>query len=709
MPTLSDSGAVGSMPDELLPGSRPRLAVLKSALASHSGVSVALLVVVSTALRGYWTTWVPTPWINGDETIYALLGRSLWHSGHMSILGAPTRFYTAVYPALIGGFLSLPKVALGYALTKWLQALVMSLAAIPIYLWARRLTSPGFGLVAAGLSLALPGLAYSGLLMTEVAFFPALVFAAWTMGRALENASLTNQLLAIAAIAFVVATRLQALVLVLAFPTALVLKLVFDRAPLRSLRAYGPSLLALLALTCGWSAWQLASGGGVGTDVLGAYRVAGETSYDPSVALRYVVYHLADVIVLTGVVPACAVVLLVPRARELPPAARAYLATTLALTAWFVVEVGIFASRLVGTLAERNLFPLAPLFFIGLVVWMKHGAARPRAATAAVAAAAVFLVALVPPQTLTTDAIRWESFTLISFYDIHTWAPGASLRVLLLVSVVPLLSLFALVPHTRLWLIPAVLLVLFVALSGIATETSIGQSRSQSHLVGQRKQWVDLYASGPAVFLTGGEALWPSVYENIFWNDAITRVDTLPGFGVPGPLPQTPVGPETDGRIVYADGRPAASRFVVASNTLTLFGEKLAAPRRAKLVLWRVQQPLRLSTWLTGVSIVTTSIDRRGDLSVAGGMGSDARLVAYACSGSFKLKLVAHGVPTSVAIRTNGSVVRRVRLQPWQAFEGTVAALPRSRAQTSSAGRACALEVTSSAGLDALLELHRGG
>jgi hypothetical protein len=136
MPTPPDSGAVGSMPDKLLPGSGPRLAVLKSVLFSRSGVAVAVLVVVSAALRGYWTTWVPTPWINGDETIYALLGRSLWHSGHMSILGAPTRFYTAVYPALIGGFLSLPKAALGYALAKWLQALVMSLAAIPVYLWA---------------------------------------------------------------------------------------------------------------------------------------------------------------------------------------------------------------------------------------------------------------------------------------------------------------------------------------------------------------------------------------------------------------------------------------------------------------------------------------------------------------------------------------------------------------------------------------------
>ena len=78
----------------------------------------------------------------------------------------------------------------------------------------------------------------------------------------------------------------------------------------------------------------------------------------------------------------------------------------------------------------------------------------------------------------------------------------------------------------------------------------------------------------------------------------------------------------------------------VASNTLTLRGKKLAAPPKAKLVLWQVRPPFRLSTWVTGLSIVETSVDPRGDLSVGGSMAGDARLVAYACSGAFKLKLV---------------------------------------------------------------------
>jgi hypothetical protein len=711
MPDPPDSGALGTMPSAPSRTPGAKLATLRNLAGSRNGLALGLLVLVSAVLRGYWTTWIPTPWINGDETIYALLGRSLWHSGHMSILGAPTRFYSIVYPALIGGFLSVPKVALGYALVKWLQALVMSLAAVPVYLWGRTLTSPGWALVAAALTLTLPGLAYAGLLMTEVAFLPAVVLAAWRIARTLESPSLANQALMAAAIGLAVATRVQALVLLLAYPTALALKLVFDRAGLRSLRSHAPALAALLALAAGWSAWQLASGQGAATDVFGAYRAAGEAPYGAWSALRFVIYHVADLVLLTGVIPACAVMLLLPRVRELSNAGRAHLATTIALTLWFVVEVGIFASRLVGTVAERNLFPLAPLFFLGLVVWLARGAPRPPLATGVLAVTVVGLAAALPPSALTIDAVRWEAFTLIPVYDLHGWAPAVDLRPVLVVAVLLLLAMLVFAPPKRLWLIPTALLLLLAVLSGVATTTTITQARYQTRLVGENKRWIDRAASGPVDFLTGGEALWPSVYENIFWNGSIKRVNTLPGFAVPGPLPQTPVGPLTDGRIVDALGQPVSARFVVASNTLTLFGQKLRSPRRAKLVLWRVQPPLRLSTWETGVSIVTTGVDARGDLSVAGGMGSDAKLVAYACSGEFKVKLVAHGQATTVTIRTNGRVVDRARLQPWHALEKAFPALPPGSTHATPSGvrPACDLEIRSSAGLDALLELHRAG
>src|SRR5262245_34927333 len=130
------------------------------------------LIVVSTLLRSWAASQVSTPWILPDETLYAELGRSLYHSGSFEILGHPVRFYSLVYPALAGIPLSLGDTALGYSLLKPLQALVMSLAAVPTFLWARSVMSRGWALAAAALALTVPGLVYSGLMMTEVAFYP---------------------------------------------------------------------------------------------------------------------------------------------------------------------------------------------------------------------------------------------------------------------------------------------------------------------------------------------------------------------------------------------------------------------------------------------------------------------------------------------------------------------------------------------------------
>src|SRR5436309_4071216 len=167
------------------------------------------VVVVSAALRAWAGLTVPTPWIAPDELIYGELGRSFWQTGHLALLDHPTRFFSFVYPALAGLPLSLGDRQLGYDALKVLQAIVMSLAAVPVYLWGRELVSRGWALVAAALALALPGLAYSGLIMTEVAFYPAFVLAAWAAARTLFRPAAGAQALAVAAILACTATRLQ--------------------------------------------------------------------------------------------------------------------------------------------------------------------------------------------------------------------------------------------------------------------------------------------------------------------------------------------------------------------------------------------------------------------------------------------------------------------------------------------------------------------
>jgi hypothetical protein len=625
---------------------------------------LAAIVVLSTIARGLAGALVPTPWIDPDEVIYAELGRSLWSTGHLTLLGAPTAFYSFVYPALIGGPLSLHDQELGYALLKWLQALVISAAAVPVYLWGRRLAGTRWGLVAAALTVAVPGLAYSGLLMSEVAFYPLVVVVAWTWARALERPSVGRQLLAVATIGVALVTRVQALVLLPALPTAIALLLLFQRS--RSVRRYWPALVGIGALAAGWAAWQLA-GRSAPTRALGAYEAAGETSYSVGSASRFVLYHVADVLLLTGVVPACVVALLVieaVRGREPRRDRQAALAVICAISAWFVLEVGVFASRHVGFLAERNLFALAPLFFLGLATWLAQGAPRPRAPLAVVAAGALAVVAAVPVGKLATRAALPDTFSLIPLYRIEHAVPQLDPRPLLIDAALAALCALCLASRRRLWIIPTTLLLAFTGLSIAASATVVSEARAvNAKLVGSsNRDWIDDHATGPVAYLYAGEAYWNAIYENRFWSRRIERVYTLPGPPVPGPLPTSPVGPLADGRIVFASGRLAPARYAVASDTVAFFGNELVHMRRANLALWAVDPPLRLSTWLIGMGFYTTRGGPTGDLEATGDIASQAHLVVYACSrGLLKLSLEAN-TTTLVKILRNGRPIRQIEL-----------------------------------------------
>ena len=134
--------------------------------------------------------------------------------------------------------LSVSDLAGGYSVLKVLQALVISLAAVPVYFWARSVVPRRWALVAAALTLALPGLAYSGLVMSEVEFYPALVLAAWAMAAAIASPTRRHGLLALGALVLAIATRTQAVVLLPALVIALVLDALLARSP-RRLAAHG--------------------------------------------------------------------------------------------------------------------------------------------------------------------------------------------------------------------------------------------------------------------------------------------------------------------------------------------------------------------------------------------------------------------------------------------------------------------------------------
>jgi hypothetical protein len=622
------------------------------------GLVLAGLVAVSTIVRFAAARAIHTPWITPDEVIYGELGESLWSSGRFEVLGEHMGFFGLVFPALVGPPLLVGDLERGYHWLKLVQAVTMSLAAVPVYYWARSLARPGWALAAAALTVAIPGLAYSGLVMTEVAFYPVLVLAAWAVARALERPTLARQGLVVAACALAAMTRLQAFVLLPVFVTAVALKAVLDRRPGEAVRLL-PAAGGLAALAAAWAGWRLAADGNL-SSLFGAYAPAGETHYATGEALRYTLYHAADLLLLVGVVPLCAVVVLLTfrDSRTLT----AYLATAVSLAAWLVVEVAVFASQHVGLLAERNLLPLAPVAFVGLAAWLDRGAPRPTVATAAAGTGALLLALALPVSRFATLEAFPDAFTLQPLLG-H---PRANLDLVVVAVVGVAVAAFAFVPRRLVAVLPIALGCAFAAISIDASREIVDRDRIvQAASTGTDRRWIDRRADGDVAYLFIGDLNWPTVWQNVFWNRRISHVYGLAGAIVPGGLPQRRVDPRPDGRLEGVD-----ARYVVSLYPISFVGRAVASAG-AGLLLWKVEPPARISSWTQRAA-------------------GRVHVLVFDCRGG-RLRLQLTGQPGSrVELRRDGAPFRSVRITADGTWDGAIPADP------SVSGGVCTFDVEGS-------------
>jgi hypothetical protein len=624
-----------------------------------------LLVAISTVVRSAAALRVPSPWFVPDELVYGELGKSLYRSGHFEILGATPDFFGLVYPVLIGAPLALD-VEAGYRFLKPVQALVMSLTAVPVYLWGRSLMPPRYALLAATLTLCVPGLAYAGFLMTEVAFYPVLTLAAWAMARALARATVRAQALLLAALFAAVMTRLQALALIAVLALAAVLAVGFARTGLRALRPLAPLALAIGSLAILWIAAAALSGG----NALGAYGVTSEHSASRGDSARFVLYHAADLLLLTAVVPVLAFAVLVweaVRGRERSRDTAAFLAVTVALALVSVAQVGVYAATWVGRLAERNLLALAPLFFLAFSLWLARGALRPRSAWGAFAAAFLVL-GFVPWNRLAVDAAIPDAFSIVPFNKLVARSPGSSPALAVPLAAFTLGVAWLLVPRRLAWILAVAVAGLLAGSSVIVSRVIEFQARAYKTItVGSNTRWIDGSTAEPVAFLYAGERGWSGggpVWLNLFWNSRIERVYALWGQQIVGPVPVTPTRVEDDGRLVRSDGRSMDDRYVATASPWTVRGQ-LIASSDAGYRLWQAADgPLRFSTRVSGA--------RLGDFA----LGRRARLTVYDCTGGTAVVALYGFRQARVQIENTAQPTRSVQLRPGRTWTGRVRLTP---------------------------------
>ncbi len=623
------------------------------------------IVVGSFVFRALLGRAVVAPFIMVDEVIWSELARGIADAGEPLLRGEPDPGYSPVYPLLISPvyalFESLPEA---YAGVKALNALVMSLAAVPAYFLARRVASEGLALVAALLAVAVPSLAYTGTVMTENVFYPLFLVFALVLVLVLERPAALRIALLLVLLVVACATRVQAVALAPAVLLAPLLLAVFERRSFRSTLSrfrllYGVVAGLVLILLAG-----LLVAGRTPQDLLGAYSPVGDREYDLAEALRYVWWHLAELSLYVLVVPLAATIVLVGRALTLDERLQAFLASTVALLACLLPVVATFASEFSDRIEERNLFYVAPLLCIALVAWVDRGSPRPRALAAGAAAAAAVLVVAIPfDRFLTTSAIT-DTLMLLPLWSLRDrvgddWVTPAAGAL-----AVGLAAAFLLVPRRYAVALPLLVLGLWVlAIRPIWWGTHGFERFSRGALFqGIRtadRDWVDraLPDGATAAFLWTGRTDRLTVNETEFFNRGVGPVYYVTD-PTPGGLPETRVriDPRT-GRVTLPGGAPVRDEYVLADSSFEPDGTRVAEDRGWGVTLWKVRTPLVSAVRIDGLypndtwsGPEVTYVRRRcagGRLSVS--LSSDPSLFLE---------------PQLVVARSNGRVAGRVRLQP---------------------------------------------
>jgi hypothetical protein len=566
------------------------------------------IVSFSVLVRLWLVHEMPGPYIFVDELIYSELARSLADTASFAVRDVPVHGYSILYPALLAPayrlFDSLPDA---YAAAKATNAVAMSLAAVPAWLLARRVAGRWLALLAAAIAVAVPSMAYTATIVTENLFYPVALLFAWTLVLVLERPSLRRVALLGVVLVAAVATRSQAL----GFVGATVLApfvLALLRWDLRALRPFAPLVAGTLALVVLVVGGQLLRGGSL-SDLLGAYRVVGEGGYDASQVLRFWLWHVEVVTLYVCAVPVAALVVLLFRARSLPPAVQEHLAATLAILATSTLVVAGFASRFASDrVQDRYLFFLAPLLVIVVLAWVELGAPRPVAALLVGGALAVALVTAFPYDRFVGEPARSDTFSLLPLWTVNDHLVGGSYRLTVLVAALALVGLLLLVPARAAIVVPLAVLALFVVLSGPVWKgphgvLQAGRGAVFTGIRGVDRDWIDrsLPDGAHVAVVWTGLADRFTVNQNEFFNRALGDV-YYTSTPTPGGIGETGVGIDpADGTLRTAEGKTIDAPYALLDGSISPDGEIVAQDVPLGITLWRLDGPLSSTTTLTGV------------------------------------------------------------------------------------------------------------
>lgn len=587
---------------------QPRRALAHVAIRTRAAPLV-LLVAGSAAIRMLAAWLRPTPDYFPDEYMYATFSRSI-AAGHLpTVRGVPAHFLPLLEPLLTAPAWLLPTLEDGYRAVQAIDAIVMSLAAIPVYWLARRV---GLGsrsaLAAAALSLTLPSLVYSSFVLSEPFAYPIMLGAVAAGVHALDRPGVRSYALFLALAALGMFTRMQFAVLLPCFVLALALVVVRERRVREFLRTYRRQLGLMLLVSAGLLVLGPARNTGYYPSFTFVPTFGARTAARVAVADALVLVFASGFVLVPGAL--MGVVHGIARARA--RVELAFAALTLALTLGLFVEAVVYghptAAQAQWTghsdyVQERYLFYLLPLWTISFLLYAQRG--WPRRTMHALVALALVVAALRIPLAGYVVGDQFEHsaflFGLRRLAELMTSTSNASLAIVVAAAVATavVLAMTRLVPRRAAAVAVAIAIAGSAAASVGATSLDVGNTRAiyNTELDGH-PTWVDDANAGTAeLLLLPGAA---GAESTLFWNRSIDRVALFHAADAPDGFAADAARVASDGTVIVG-GRPVRGAVVLNTNATSVElenGTTLASTFGNELV--RAEGRLRFRLMLVG-------------------------------------------------------------------------------------------------------------
>lgn len=510
-------------------------------IEAGAGAALAGIVGASFLLRALAGWLRATPVYFPDEYIYAELGRSIAESGRPLVRGVAASFPALLQPIVTAPAWLFEDVEVSYRLVQATGALLMSLAAVPVFFLARRLgLGTGLALGLAAVAVAVPDLFYASWLIAEPVAYPLAVAAMAAGTLALAQPTRKRQLAFIVFAGLATFARVQFVVLPVCFVAALVVVGLRERrlraAVREQLLPLGLFLIPVIALLAAGPGRALGYYEGVLDLDVGALSVTRWFGSD-LMLLAYV----SGWVLVPGALLGIGLAFWRPRSRE----ELSFAALASFFSVAVLLEAAVYAASGANRVQERYFFYAVPLVALAFGLYARRGWPH-RLAFALLAGTLVALSARVPLAGYSAADGKTTSPVLLAVAELERTLRDPGLASLVVALGVAALSAFAVAAVFVVRRKTAVLLALTLAACSAASAGVILFDRGNTSRVREdlfpngNVSWADEAGLGDIAFLSspGGERGF--THEQLFWNRSVDDLYLLPGavppdaFAAPG-------------------------------------------------------------------------------------------------------------------------------------------------------------------------------